>query len=443
MANTKRRMLDNKGRTFIPMNVEGGVYETSFLNSAKVAIIIVTIIAYIIAWANINNLNSGWVLKLVLHLIVIWFLGYVIIRLHVLEENYYYDIYCKMKETSVTTPACFWSIADIRDTEDGAIITYSDMRTAVILKFERDTVTGKQEEFKEIHYDALSDFYREVNIRGYGMVQMNIMEQVGTDPRLSSLDTISNNSKNPNVTHIIEMQIAHIKNITGATLFESEYLLLYTDDEFRADLIIPETVECADKILDGGFSGFKILNSREILELKKEMTGVKYFDYTDAILGTYKGRGETHGDTFKIKAITFDSSGVMDLGIEEIKRIRDLASCVKRGSIQYGEWTIKDTIQGKVSRKEGEWQPMFDNIKDSIRTKIDKGQAGVNMDMDNEVFGALRKNKKKKEVEKMGDAVDGAYQEKSDNRENNIQHGSVNESLVADELTDDDEIIDF
>ena len=71
-----------------------------------------------------------------------------------------------------------------KETEEGAILIYSSSKIGVIFRLERDTITGKEPEFKEYHYDAVSDFYKEIVYRKYKFVQMNVMEQAGNDNRL-------------------------------------------------------------------------------------------------------------------------------------------------------------------------------------------------------------------------------------------------------------------
>ena len=56
-----------------------------------------------------------------------------------------------MKKYEISTPAIFWDIASIKETEEGAILIYSSSKIGVIFS-QRDTITGKEPEFKEYHY---------------------------------------------------------------------------------------------------------------------------------------------------------------------------------------------------------------------------------------------------------------------------------------------------
>ena len=160
MANSKRRekFTDRNGNMLIPINVEGGNYNEHFLTTPK----LLTIAALLV--------GLGYVIYKVSHIhltmfnFLFWVGGYLIIFIYsmryiVFEEKFYYKMYQQLKEHEISTPALFWDIASIKDTDEGAIITYSDARIAIVVKVERDTITGKDQNFKETHYDAISDFY--------------------------------------------------------------------------------------------------------------------------------------------------------------------------------------------------------------------------------------------------------------------------------------------
>ena len=132
-------------------------------------------------------------------------------------------------------------------------MTYSDAKLGVLVRLERDTITGKPPEFKETHYDAISDFYKHIMTSRYNFVQMNIMEQAGNDPRLDELDKLIYSSSNPNIRLLMERQIGYIKNITHHTLYESDYFLFYTSDLTKIDKIVDEVIDLIYTILDGGY----------------------------------------------------------------------------------------------------------------------------------------------------------------------------------------------
>ena len=203
MANTKRRekYTDRNGKMIIPINVEGGQYNDSWFTTTKFVALIAVIagLGFVI-----NKISKGATAEGVIILLVTWFIASsFIVRYIIFEEKPYYKMYKQLIGNEVTTPATFWSVASIKDTEDGGIITYSDGKIAVCIKVDRDTITGKPNDFKEVHYDAISDFYKEIGSRGYSFVQMNIMETAGKDPRLSELTKIIPKSDNKNNAHSI------------------------------------------------------------------------------------------------------------------------------------------------------------------------------------------------------------------------------------------------
>lgn len=331
----------------IPMNVEGGAWEEGFFTSSKVCILIAAafINAGVVMW--LSTLYVGWPAKVLVYLILA-FLDQLVIRLFIFEEKYYYRMYQKMKQYEVSTPSVFWNIASMRDTEDGVILVYGDGKVGILIRMERDTITGKTPEFKEIHYDAISDFYKELNLKNLKFIQMNIMEQAGKDPRLQKLDELVIKAENKNIAKIVESQVGYIKKITRATLFESDYFLIYSEDMNRSDSIVSDSIDCIYKLLDGAFIGFSVLSSNDVLELMKEQYGVRYFDYTEATVGMYRNSGVHIAKAFTITGVTYTSGDTDKVGNVENNRLIALASYISRGVIKPGEWTVKDALGGKI-----------------------------------------------------------------------------------------------
>ena len=320
MANSKRRenFTDRNGNMLIPINVEGGNYNEHFLTTPKLVSILLLLLglAYIIY--SCSHSSSPSVVKWVVWLSIWLAIATVVTRFIIFEEKFYYRMYLDLKENEITTPAIFWDIASIKDTDEGAIITYSDAKIAVMVKVERDTITGKTPEFRETHYDAISDFYRDLMIQKYSFVQMNIMEQAGKDNRLNELSKIVYKSDNPNICKLMEMEVGHIKNITHASLYESDYFLIYTNDLTKMDSIISDVTEDIFKLLDGAYIGYQILSSKDIVDLLKEEFGVTYFNYTEASLLMYNNNKNSMVTPFNITGILWTDGENQTLNNREI-----------------------------------------------------------------------------------------------------------------------------
>ncbi len=436
MANSNRRVINKNGQMFIPMNVDGGYLEEQFFNSTKLVITIVLVIFNILVLLWVKGLSSGWVLKNIMYVGIIY-VNQMLIRRYLFDEKYYFKIYQKMKNNSVTTPGIFWDIASIQNTEEGAIITYSDLKTALIIRLERDTITGKNAEFEEIHYDALSDFYKEIGSKGYKFVQLNIMEQAGKDPRLKALDELAIKSDNTNIKSIIEMQIGYIKNITRSTLFESDYILIYSEEISKKETIISDSIDCVYTLLKGAFIGFHVLNSREISDLVKEIYGVKYFDTTESTINMFNNNGINIGKTFKIKQIDFITKESEQIGERELNRLNTLASYISNNDINYGEWTIKEAIKGKIKSSK--------NSSGKAENENGAGNVIDYLDLDNYAFGLVQREEKneKNKIEKRDIHLRGHKDKKVNNKGvKNQQNTNKNAKRII-EQEDKDEIIDF
>lgn len=387
MANSSRLNKNRNGQMLIPMNVEGGAWQDGFFNSTKGIAGIVILFGTVGLAAWISGLYVGWVLKLILFLMVL-FIDQLILRYIIFEEKYYHRMYKKMKVYEVSTPAVFWNIAHVRDTEDGAILMYGDGKVGIIIRLERDTITGKDSEFREMHYDAMSDFYKELNLKNLKFVQMNLMEQAGKDPRIQKLDELGARASNPNISKIIDAQVGHIKKVTRATLFESDYFLVYTDDMTKSDAIAGEAIDCIYKLMEGAFVGFEVLNSSQVIELVREQYGVKYFDSTEATVNMYKNFGLTIHRALDIKEVIYTDGTSDKVDADGNNRISMLTGYVKRGAIKPGEWSVRETLQGNIvkkNKKNTEKITRFEDLIEKGKNRIEKEQAN----MDELLFGEM------------------------------------------------------
>ena len=213
MANTSRRVIDNNGNQFIPMNLEGSTWNEHFITSTKFIMIICMGITALLVLLYLTDGRHNWI-EWVVFMGGHFLISLYITRYVIFEEKFYFRMYRQLEKYEVCTPALFWNISSVSDTLDGAIITYSDTRVGVVVRLERDTITGKHVDFEEQHFDAISDFYKQLVTYGYSFVQMNIMESAGNDPRFENLEMLVNKSDNPSIQELMEKEIGYIKTIT-------------------------------------------------------------------------------------------------------------------------------------------------------------------------------------------------------------------------------------
>ena len=350
MANSNRRYLDKQGNMFMPMDVEGGYQDGRFFNTTKfIALICIAATALVIYFALVD---TGTV-RQYLVLYTLWFIASVqVIRYIIFEEKYYYRMYLQLKDNKVTTPAAFWNVTSTNDTEDGVVLTFVDARIGIILKLDRDTITGKEENFRERHYDAISDFYRELVTMGYSMVQMNIMEQAGNDPRLPELDRLVNKDPNPNIRKLLEASAGHIKNITNRTLYESDYFMIYTHDISKIDMLFSDAIDAVYKILDGGYIGYHFLSLREVVDLVKEQYNVSFFDANEATITMSKNNGYDIAAPFTLVGMEFNDGVYEEVGRRELFEINRITSGVNNGSLDIGQVSFRKAFKKKENKKD-------------------------------------------------------------------------------------------
>lgn len=350
MANSARRRIDNQGRMFIPMNVEGGNFDEKFLDTKKVVWLVCLLLMWIFIAISLNSTDAlsklGRCLMIGGGVIVTFY----VTRYAILEERYYYKMYKKMQLYDNPTTDVFWNVASIKDTNRGSILMYSDMRVGAIIKLERDSIIGRDDDFIENHFDAISDFYRELMLRDLCFVQLNMMEQAGKDPRIPKLDKLVMDTENPNVKMLLELELGYIKNLTRATLYETDYILIYSNRLDRIDTIIDDIEDCAYRLLDGAYVGYDVLNSKEIIDLHKEIFGISYFDYSEAAINTFRTVNINNKPAVELKALNLKNGSRVELTNKDILDIKRLASYVENGSINEDNISILDALDGNKFR---------------------------------------------------------------------------------------------
>lgn len=455
MANSDRRYKDRNGNMFIPMNVEGGSWNEHFLTTPKLVALVGSVLSFIVMIAWLKGRYADFSAYLVFIPLYLFIFQY-ILRYIILEEKFYYKMYQNLKDSEITTPSIFWNITSIKETGDGALLTYSDGKVGLMVKLERDTITGKNEDFKEQHYDAISDFYKELSTRKLNFVQANIMEQAGNDPRLAELDKLTYQSDNTNICKIMELQVGYIKNITHRTLYESEYLLVYTKDLSKMYTIMEDTIESIYKILDGAFIGYKILDHRDIIDFIKEEYGIKYFDSTDATLTMFKNNGILTKKPFDLSEIVFNTGEVQKIGNKELNIINNWTSGIEKGTLDINKISIKDTLLSEDIKEEFigiDFSTLSDvyedtsigNEQEEIKNKVKSRKFTINKKNDKikDKKKVDKKKDKNNEVDKSGRHSVNTEDKTTNNSASINQQNYMDKEFSFEEVYEDDETIDF
>lgn len=324
MANTDRRIIDDSGKQFIPMNMEGTLGDDNFITMPKL-LTLAAIVGSIVGWMTLSESSGYTLVARVIGLIVILFIDSLLFRYIVLEEKLYYKMYEELKQGAVIKAYKFWNIASRQNTGEGIVMTYNDTKLGVIVKVERGVITGKSEDCAEDHFDAVSDFIKELNNRRIKRVAMNIMEPSGKDERLEELDKLCNTTDNNNINRLVELSVSHIKNISNNTLIDAEYYLLYTEDIMEQERFLEDVEACMDVLMGGMFSGYHILGidgDREINEFAKQINNVEYFNIEEASAKVYNAAYNIGGD-IKVVEINMANGKIIHVDARDSIIIRE------------------------------------------------------------------------------------------------------------------------
>lgn len=392
MANTARRKIKG-GKMFLPQNMKGRSGKENFLGTNKIIILCLIPFGYYLVFSYGSTIGLRPVAWVIVGLLL-FYATQKIIRKLILEENYFYNIYDRVNKLGDITPAIFWKVASIRKSSEGDIMVFNDTRIACIVRLERDTIVGKAEDSSEKHYDAWSDFYKEVHNKDMEFIQMNLMEPSGKDPRLAILGNTAGTAKNANVRDALEMEMGYLKAISSATLSEFDYLMFF-DSVKNIDSFISKIGDCTYKLLNGAYSSAKVLHEYDIYEIPKIINNVEYFDGIQAQMNVYTDSNMRVPAVLSYSKIHFADGTVRELSEEDVKVLQKLASLIQTGGIKKDEWTIKMALDGKID-KLNNFNLKSHKIETTINEKTAETTAGKAVENKESTQNKKNKAKKKK-----------------------------------------------
>lgn len=284
MANTNRRIPDKDDRMFIPTSIDRNTgVEDSRLDTGQVFILgVIGVIDVLVILSLIGNsyrllFNTiCWAIFIIVNLIVL--------DRAIIKSNKYKALIEKIEEYSKVRPDFLWDIINIDSYTDSSMVEFYDGRSGVFVRLDRDTLIGRDENFKEEFYDSISDVYRELNSRNYEYVVINIMDSAGKDKRLDELDEVIDmaNKYNEALGDIMRMQIDYIKKLTENNLYEEEILFICTRKREVREYFIDDVESILGRLVGNGYIGFSILNEDDIKDFAKYIYGVREFDIKSA-----------------------------------------------------------------------------------------------------------------------------------------------------------------
>lgn len=407
--NSERLKLNRrKDKMFIPMNVEGGGYDERFFNTTKILTVVGMAVGWVVVVTWLNSLqNATFIFKLGT-IAVMLFISSLLVRFVVFEESYFYKMYKKTLTYSDPTSDVFWNISSIKDTANGSILLFSDLKIGVLVKLKRGSIIGKNQDFMEQHYDAVSDFLSEIVGRGYMFVHLNMMERADNDDRLDKLASKVASTSNQNMKKLLELQVGHLRNTTRNSLYESDYYLIYTDRAERFDNITRDVEDCLEYVLNGSYNGYYELDKRETIEVHKELIGVSYFDYNSATVNTFREFQIDDTPAVTIKRINLASGSVVDISKSDDALLRKIAK-----EIDYGNSTDINVMKMLAQSKNNDYR---------LRSGIDLDKVSQTKIDTNIVKDALRNKKRPR---------------KGVNKATNLASNDADDSLSENPIEDD------
>lgn len=407
--NSERLKLNRrKDKMFIPMNVEGGGYDERFFNTTKILTVVGMAVGWVVVVTWLNSLqNATFIFKLGT-IAVMLFISSLLVRFVVFEESYFYKMYKKTLTYSDPTSDVFWNISSIKDTANGSILLFSDLKIGVLVKLKRGSIIGKNQDFMEQHYDAVSDFLSEIVGRGYMFVHLNMMERADNDDRLDKLASKVASTSNQNMKKLLELQVGHLRNTTRNSLYESDYYLIYTDRAERFDNITRDVEDCLEYVLNGSYNGYYELDKRETIEVHKELIGVSYFDYNSATVNTFREFQIDDTPAVTIKRINLASGSIVDISKSDDALLRKIAK-----EIDYGNSTDINVMKMLAQSKNNDYR---------LRSGIDLDKVSQTKIDTNIVKDALRNKKRPR---------------KGVNKATNLASSDTDDSLLENSIEDD------
>lgn len=329
MANSSRLIIDQEDKMMIPMNVEGTLGEENLITFPKLITLMITLAICSIELAWLINSHVSLVEYIIIFIPTLIIASFVI-RFYIFDEKKYYRIYKETDGRDSISPYEFWNIASIHRNGNCVTLMYNDAKVGILVKLKRDVLTGKEDGYEEIHYDAVSDFLKALNKARISYVHMDLMENADNDARLNSLDELVNGTDNQNINKIVEMNVTYIRNISKHTLCEAEYYLLYSENIVREEDFIDEVERDLDILIRGAYKGYKIIGAKgiaEVNEMAKEQHGVSFFNANEAAIRAYKSSNSGILNSIKIESIRVEGK---DLEINKVTADRLIMAVHKK-----------------------------------------------------------------------------------------------------------------
>lgn len=324
MGALQRVKRDNADNIMLPVNVEGLIDNEGLTTKQGIVLFgLLGILLIDVLWFKDTRLGAtfiGWFVN-----IAIWlFLAQFLIRKFVIDEDYKMAQVEQMDKFVRCAPAIMWDVMAVND--DTNVMQYSDGRVGVIIGIEQATIVGREPSFKDIHYDSISDFLRELNKGGLKWMHIDLMMNAKNDKRLTVLAETVNKCDIPAIKEKTTLHLGFLRGLEVRTLYEMEFYLVVANATTGAPKMLSIIEEALVYLDEAAYNQVATINRVGLNYLMAEMSVVDSFD-ADETMRQLAKKQQVIKQAFDIQTVEFRNTLSDDLLDNAIVK----TNAVKRG----------------------------------------------------------------------------------------------------------------
>lgn len=261
----------------ITFDYKGGRNENKKNKIILTAVIVVLEIIFLVGVA-VNEGLEIW--KKILILFGIFYIALLLLRYFVFHERYYSNIYESLKEVDfIPNITMIWKIFDI-DYVYPYIAYFKNGVKGVFVKMEKDAVTGKGENARFDHYEAISDAYNKAHSLNMDIRHIDYMDNVGNDSRLQELYDNLKDVSNPDMEDMLIDIYSNLQDEMSLNYASFDIYLFMTRDKIDNFIYNIQTV--CNTMLGGNFITYRVLNRTDIRTVCMALFNLHDFSVVDA-----------------------------------------------------------------------------------------------------------------------------------------------------------------
>ena len=298
----------------ITFDYKGGRGENK--KNKVIATLVCLVLSAILIIGTLTNQNleiwKRWGLVLIIFYVFMIFLRY-----YIFKELYYSDIFEELKEVKNIMPVTkIWSIFDI-DFDYPYICYFKNGTKGIFVKMEKDTITGKGEDARFDHYEAISDAYNMSHSLNMDIRHIDYMDNVGNDSRLQGLYDGLKDVENADMEEMLIDIYSNLEDDMSANYASFDIYLFLTRDKLENFKYNVQNV--ANEMLGGNFITYRVLNRVDIRTVCMALFNLHDFSVTNACEEVLKG--EKHRGLVPIRLMSGNKIEKLN-DTQEEKRIK-------------------------------------------------------------------------------------------------------------------------